>query len=176
MASYGITQYLLDRANIHDTVTKVPLYYDTVNIPALHAEVYGPSIEIDYTSVLGGAPYTISRDEWIARIGVLLDAFESSQHVTSGIIAHLPQPGEGVTRPEKVLVQAQVSGNMIGKLQAGGSGEAPFMQNGGLLEAELQRDEEIEAKGQNPWRITKYKVIKKWDKGDPKVFDFSSKK
>jgi hypothetical protein len=47
-----------------------------------------------------------------------------------GIIAHLPQPGANVSRPEKVLVQAQVRGNMIGKLQAEDSGEAPFMQNG----------------------------------------------
>jgi len=171
MASYDVTQYLLDRANIHDTVTKVPLYYDTHNTAAL-AEVYGPSIEIDYTSVLGGAPYTVSRAEWVAQAGRLLDGFASSQHVTTGIIAHLPQPGAGVARPEKVSVQAQVRGNMIGKSQTG-DGEAPFMQNGGLLEAELQRDAELETRGQNPWRITKYKVIKKWDKGDPRVFDSS---
>ncbi|KAH6847466.1 hypothetical protein B0I37DRAFT_145504 [Chaetomium sp. MPI-CAGE-AT-0009] len=166
---YDITQYLLDRANIHDTVTKVPLYYDTADLPSLLNNVYAPSIEIDYTSILGGAPFTVSRADWVDRVGGMLQAFASSQHVTSGIIAHLPQPGAGVTRPEKVAVQAQVAGNMVGKAEAGGA----LMQNGGLLEAELQWDAGLEAEGQNPWRISKYKVIKKWDKGDQGVLSSS---
>lgn len=41
----------------------------------------------------------------------------------------------------------------------------------GLLEAELQRDAELEKQGINPWRITKYKVTKTWDKGDTTVLD-----
>ncbi|KAK3300858.1 uncharacterized protein B0H64DRAFT_25241 [Chaetomium fimeti] len=164
MPSYDIAQYLLDRANIHDTVTRVPLYYDTGDITGLLNHVYGETIEIDYSSITGGSPFTTSRADWTARVGGLLDVYTSTQHVTSGIIAHLPQPGADVVRPEKVAVQAQVSGNMVGKAQDGGSAGVPFTQNGGLLEAELQWDAALEAQGQNPWRITKYKVVKKWDR------------
>ena len=110
MASYTIPQYLLDRANIHDTITRVvrmhmnhpplpvsnqgelihvlipipqPLYYDTGNISGLANEVYADSIDIDYTFILGGAPYTISRADWVDQIAGLLPQFASTQHVTS---------------------------------------------------------------------------------------------
>ncbi|KAL2169940.1 hypothetical protein VTG60DRAFT_5484 [Thermothelomyces hinnuleus] len=164
MASYDIAQYLLDRANIHDTLTKVPLYYDTVNIKGLESEVYAPSIEIDYTSIMGGTPFTVSRAEWLERADGLLNKFASSQHVTTGIITNLPQPGANVTRPDKVTVSAQVTGSMVGKSESA-DGNPPFVQNGGLLEADLTRDAELEKQGQNPWRITKYKYTKKWNKG-----------
>ncbi|KAK4035389.1 hypothetical protein C8A01DRAFT_48384 [Parachaetomium inaequale] len=172
MTSYDIPQYLLDRANIHDTVTKVPLYYDTANLPGLLTEIYAPSIGIDYTSILGGAPYTASRADWVEQVGGILDKFASTQHVTTGIIAHLPQPGANVARPETVTVHAQAGGSMVGKSESG-DGRAALVQNGGLLEVELQRDSELEKQGQNPWRITKYKVTKKWDRGDATVLDLS---
>ncbi|KAG7292664.1 hypothetical protein NEMBOFW57_002701 [Staphylotrichum longicolle] len=172
MPSYTIPQYLLDRANIHDTITKVPLYYDTHNLPGLLSEVYAPSIEIDYTSILGGTPYTVTRTAWVDEVGSLLGKFASTQHVTSGIITSLPQPTANATRPERVTVQAQAAGNMVSKTPTEGAA-AQLMQNGGLLEAELVRDAVLESQGHNPWRITKYKVIKKWERGDKTVLDFA---
>ncbi|KAL2136271.1 hypothetical protein VTI74DRAFT_4506 [Chaetomium olivicolor] len=170
MAPYDVHQYLLDRANIHDTILKVPIYYDTLNLSGLATEVYASTIDVDYTSILGGAPSTISRDDWVAQVGGILDAVASSQHVTSGIITDLPQPSPTASRPERVTVYAQVAGNIVGKSQSG-DGTSALMQNGGLLEAELQRDDELERQGVNPWRITKYKVTKKWDSGGRTVFD-----
>ncbi|KAL2154437.1 hypothetical protein VTH82DRAFT_3113 [Thermothelomyces myriococcoides] len=164
MASYDIAQYLLDRANIHDTVTKVPLYYDTINIKGLESEVYAPSIEIDYTSIMGGTPYTISRAEWIEQADGLLHKFASSQHITTGIITNLPQPGANATRPDNATVFAQATGSMVGKAESS-DGKPQFVQNGGLLEVGLVRDAELERQGQNPWRITKYKFTKKWNRG-----------
>lgn len=60
-----------------------PLYYDTHNLPGLLSEVYAQSIEIDYTSVLGGTPYTVTRTAWVDEVGSLLGKFASTQHVTS---------------------------------------------------------------------------------------------
>jgi hypothetical protein len=60
-----------------------PLYYDTHNLTGLADEVYADSIDVDYTSILGGAPYTISRADWVAQIAGLLPQFASTQHVTS---------------------------------------------------------------------------------------------
>ncbi|KAK3310646.1 uncharacterized protein B0T15DRAFT_489312 [Chaetomium strumarium] len=175
MASYDIAQYLLDRANIQDTVTKNSLYYDTRNISGLANEVYAASILIDYTSILGGEPTTLSRTEWLEQAQGILQTFESSQHLISGIIIDLPQPAPAsssggttttttttmATRPEKASLMAHVGGNMILK----GQPSSNVIQNGGILEAELQRDPELEKQGVNPWRITKYKVIKKWGNG-----------
>ncbi|KAL2200038.1 hypothetical protein P885DRAFT_58227 [Corynascus similis CBS 632.67] len=172
MASYEIAQYLLDRANIHDTIIKVPFYYDTVNINGLESEVYGPSIEIDYTSIMGGSPFTVSRAEWVEQADGLLHKFASSQHVTTGIVTNLPQPGPNVARPEKVTVYAQVTASMIGKSEVT-NGDALFVQNGGLLEAELTRYADLEKRAENPWRITKYKYTKKWNKGS--VLDITGK-
>ncbi|KAK4105396.1 hypothetical protein N658DRAFT_503547 [Parathielavia hyrcaniae] len=168
MASYDIVQYLLDHANIHDTVTKVPLYYDTHNLSGLESEVYAPTIEIDYTSILGGEPRVVSRADWIDEAGRILNNFAASQHITTGIITHLPQPGPNVIRPDKVTVHAQARGNMVGKSD-GGDATVRLTQNGGLLEADLVWDADLERQGQNPWRISRYKVIKKWDRGDTTV-------
>jgi hypothetical protein len=72
-----------------------------------------------------------------------------------------------VARPEKASLLAQVGGNLILKGQSPSSStQKNVIQNGGLLEAELVRNTELERKGTNPWRITKYKVVKKWGRGD----------
>ncbi|KAK4464146.1 hypothetical protein QBC42DRAFT_263998 [Cladorrhinum samala] len=166
MSSYTIPQYLLDRANIHDTVAKIPLYYDTRNLSGLLDEVYAPEVHIDYTSIIGGEPFTITREEWIERVGKILEGFASTQHVTSGIITNLPQPtSQSSTRPTTVTVHAQVSGNLVGH-PSSPDGSATLSQNGGLLEAELQFFPSLESQSLNPWRITKYKTIKGWEKGD----------
>ncbi|KAK4192796.1 hypothetical protein QBC35DRAFT_483410 [Podospora australis] len=166
--SYDTAQYLLDRANIHDTITKVPLYYDLRNIAGLRDEVYAQELYLDYTSILGGEPFTIARDEWVDRASKIFESFSSTQHVTSGLVIHLPQPNTpGVRRPDTVSLYAQVAGHMVG--HPGPDGSSGFAQNGGLLEAEVQRDPALEKKGQNPWRITKYKVIKRWNKGNDDV-------
>ncbi|KAL2020725.1 hypothetical protein VTK56DRAFT_8025 [Thermocarpiscus australiensis] len=170
--SYDVSQYLLDRANIHDTIAKVPLYYDTRNLDALEAEVYADEVFIDYTSIFGGEPYTLSRGECVKRVGAVLDGmFSSTQHVTSGIIANLPQPTANATRPDRVAVYAQVAANLVGKSSADGT--LPLTQNGGMLEAEVRRDPELEKQGVNPWRITKYIVIKRWDRGNTTVLDYA---
>lgn len=46
-----------------------------------------------------------------------------------GIITNLPQPGTHVARPEKVAVQAQVAGHMVGKTESSDK-RAPLVQNG----------------------------------------------
>jgi hypothetical protein len=63
--------------------TQQPLYYDTHKLPGLLSEVYAPSLEIDYTSILGGTPLTVTRTAWVDEVGTLLSNFASTQHVTS---------------------------------------------------------------------------------------------
>jgi hypothetical protein len=67
-------------ANTH---LQQPLYYDTRNIEGCRNEVYAPEILVDYTSLLGGEPFTVSRDEWVDRIDAIMKGFETCQHITS---------------------------------------------------------------------------------------------
>ena len=80
MASYTIPQYLLDRANIHDTLIKIAISYDTLNFPGL-LEVYAPSFENDLSSIIGGAPATLSPGEWIEQAKAVLSIFGATQHI-----------------------------------------------------------------------------------------------
>ncbi|KAK3989156.1 hypothetical protein QBC44DRAFT_328074 [Cladorrhinum sp. PSN332] len=170
-SGYDISQYLLDRANIFDTASKVPLFYDLRNLSGLLNEVFAPEIYIDYTSLLGGEPFTIASSEWIEKMAKILENFSASQHVTCGIVTNLPQPGG--TRPTTVTIRAQVSGSLVGHPSADGA--TGLSQNGGLLEAQLQHFPDLEAQSLNPWRITKYKVVKSWEKGDKAVIQQAEK-
>lgn len=54
-----------------------------------------------------------------------------------------------------------MAGNLVPK-----DGKGPkLIQNGGLLEAEVERFESLKREGGNGWRITRYKVTKGWDNG-----------
>ncbi len=103
MASYTVPQYLLDRANIQDTIIKIvcllvtltrythsntnpqPLSYDTLNLPGL-LEVYASSFENDLSSIIGGGPATLSPEEWIEQAKVVLSNFSATQHIITYVL------------------------------------------------------------------------------------------
>ncbi|KKY29808.1 hypothetical protein UCDDA912_g10277 [Diaporthe ampelina] len=59
-STYTVTDFLLDRANIHDTVTKLAWYYDSHSEAGLRDEVFVPEVHVDYSKILGGEPFTIA--------------------------------------------------------------------------------------------------------------------
>ncbi|KAK0667620.1 hypothetical protein QBC41DRAFT_323665 [Cercophora samala] len=164
---YTVSQFLLDKTNIEEVILKVPLYYDLKSLPALLTEVYAPTLHIDYTSLLGGAPLTIPSHDWVHNyVSPLIEVYSSCQHVTCGIVLpDLPQPSENHSRPATVTVLAQVAGHLVPKPPSGDGNAPKLVHNGGLLEAEVERFDGLEREGRNPWRITRYKVVKGWDNG-----------
>ncbi|KAK3939701.1 hypothetical protein QBC46DRAFT_387360 [Diplogelasinospora grovesii] len=168
--AYNIEQYLLDRANIHDTVTKLTICYDTQDIPTLIKDVFADEVDVDYTSILGGSPFRVGGSEWSERLGKIISAYDSTQHITTGLVINLPQPSGGTKqqRPDIVTVDAQAMATMV-KASAATDAAGSILQNGGLLNIELERNQTLEEKGVNPWRITKYVVIKKWTMGNQGV-------
>ncbi|CAN8101333.1 unnamed protein product [Discula destructiva] len=169
MASlYTTVDYLLDRANIHDTVTKLPWYYDTNSVSGLVNEVLAPQIFIDYTRILGGAPRTVDREEWATQVVRMVEQFDASQHVYGGLIIELPQPNNSSPRPDKATVLATSAGaSMVRAAAQGGS----LLQNGGRCIMELVRTPELEAKGVNPWRISSQVVLPAWISGNEAVME-----
>ncbi|KAK4229014.1 hypothetical protein QBC38DRAFT_473473 [Podospora fimiseda] len=174
ISGYDTAQYLLDRANIHDTLSKIPLFYDYHDTTGLLNEVYAPEITIDYSSLLGGEPFTVDRKEWIGRMIKVFEGFSKAQHFITGIVTDLPQPGGVDTqRPTTVTVKGETGASLVSLPSEDGT--TTISQNGGLVEARLQFFSDLEAKSLNPWRVTYYKVIKTWDKGDAAILKESGK-
>ncbi|KAK4205229.1 hypothetical protein QBC40DRAFT_271303 [Triangularia verruculosa] len=178
--TYTIPQYLLDKSNIEEVIVKVPLYYDLKSYSSLLSDCYAPVLLVDYTSLLGGQPFTISSTDWVTnRVAPIIQGYLSSQHVTTGIVLpDLPQPSspnQNHSRPTTVKVYAQVSGNLVSK-DNNREGGTKLVQNGGYLEAEVKRFDDLEQEGKNPWRITMYKVVKGWESGDGGVMEHAREK
>ncbi|KAI1075026.1 hypothetical protein F5B20DRAFT_561532 [Whalleya microplaca] len=161
-APYDIQTYLLDRANVHDTVTKNTLYYDIGSFEGLIKEVYAPQVVIDYTSLLGGQPVETTNSEWAKSLEPMMSSYDGTQHVVTGLLIELPQPVKGATRPDKCTVVANVNAHLYRKEAKGG----PIMHNGGRYKLDLVRLPELEEKGENPWRVSKQVTTASWLDGN----------
>lgn len=80
---YDIQTYLLDRANIHDTVTKMTLFLDLKEWKKIGEEVFAEELLVDYTSLLGGEPYTVTGGKQAETWEFQLRALDGWQHVTT---------------------------------------------------------------------------------------------
>ncbi|KAF6825741.1 hypothetical protein CPLU01_10096 [Colletotrichum plurivorum] len=164
---YDIQTYLLDRANIHDTITKLCHAYDTRSPDLLTSEVYTSEIELDYRAFFGASsPDRARAAEWSRSAIAALDGMSGAQHVLAGIITRLPQPSKGIERPERCAAVANVFASLVREGARGGA----LMQNGGHYEFELIRLNELEEKGENPWRIRYHKAVPTWENGNWAVF------
>ncbi|KAI1855587.1 hypothetical protein JX265_005990 [Neoarthrinium moseri] len=165
-SSYDIQTYLLDRANVEDVLLKQVLFYDHRDEKGLKDEVYAPECIIDYTVMFGGEPLKTTNEEWAAEAIKIVKTLDASQHVNAGILVQLPQPGaKSRGRPDKCTAISNGNGHMVREAADGG----PNMHTGGKQEYELVRLPELEAKGENPWRITKQKFIPVWSEGNSEV-------
>ncbi|KAH8682274.1 hypothetical protein BX600DRAFT_448129 [Xylariales sp. PMI_506] len=165
--SYDVSTYLLDRANINDTVQKQMLYYDLKNIQGLEEEVFAPECIIDYTSMFGGEPLRTTNKKYAADALRLINTLDASQHAIAGMVIQLPQPGpKSGGRPDSCKVIANGNGHLVRKAAEGGG---PMVHNGGIQEYEMVRLPELEAKGENPWRVRGYKFIPAWMDGNTNV-------
>ncbi|KAL1864343.1 hypothetical protein Daus18300_007767 [Diaporthe australafricana] len=167
-SNYSVTDYLLDRANIHDTVTKLAWYYDTGSEDGLREQVFAPELYVDYSKILGGEPFTIAGPAWAAQAKKLVEKFDSSQHLYGHLIIELPQPGSSSTPPATCKVLGQCGASMA-RREAGEGGS--LLQNGGQAFIEVVRLPELEAKGVNPWRISSQAITPAWERGNKAVLE-----
>ncbi|KAF3055592.1 hypothetical protein GL218_07030 [Daldinia childiae] len=166
MASpYDIQTYLLDRANIHDTVTRLTFNCDRKSTDGLIKDVYAPQVALDYTSVFGGQPFETTKEEWAKTITSAAASFDKCQHIVTGLIIELPQPFNNATRPDKCRVFANATGHMVRQAARGG----PIMHDGAQFDLDVIRIRELEQKGENPWRISKQVVEIFWEQGNRDV-------
>ncbi|KAI5917641.1 hypothetical protein F4810DRAFT_695505 [Camillea tinctor] len=155
--TYDVQTYLLDRANIHDTIFRMTYAFDTRTFSVLVDSVYTPTVHIDYSSIMDRPAEDISSTSWAQNVDSLLAKHDSTQHSIADMLIELPQPGTAA-RPDTCSVVAY--GNAwIYKRDAEGQLRTMVRRNGGRYEFELKRLDELEAKGQNPWRISLQRVL-----------------
>lgn len=149
-ASYSAIDYLLDKANIHDTVTKTMLYIDLLRWDDLEKEVFTDNIRVDYTCLFGGEVVDVKSKDQIEAWKGLFKRVEKSQHLSTSLFIDLPQPGSAPP-PNKVQVYANFLVTLVPK-----DGEQKLVQSGGRYTIEVSRI--IPSDGGNPWRMSSIKA------------------
>ena len=158
---YFATDYLLDRANIHDTITKLYMLTDLKLWDRLATEVPAETITLEYSTVFGSPHSQHSPDGLVQQWRPLMEKMSARQHVVTGLLIDLPQPGER-ERPTKAKVVANVYVNLSREGIEGGS----HTSNGGKCEVELVRNNGVG----NPWRIEVFRALDGfWSTGNMKV-------
>ncbi|SJL02525.1 uncharacterized protein ARMOST_05856 [Armillaria ostoyae] len=145
--SYSAIDYLLDKANIHDTVTKGVLYIDLLRWDDLEREVFTDDIRVDYTSLFGGEVVNVKSKDQSNRGKACLKGWRKRY---SGLLIDLPQPGS-VPPPKKVRVYANYLVTLVPK-----DGNQELVQNGGRYLIEVSRI--TPSDGGNPWRMSSIKA------------------
>ncbi|KAI0895507.1 hypothetical protein F4806DRAFT_84462 [Annulohypoxylon nitens] len=164
-APYDTLAYLLDRANVHDTVTRLGINLDLESREGLIKDVYAPQLTIDYTSMFGGSPTETTNEKWADDLDPMMKSFDGKQHLVTSVLIELPQPVNGVARPDKCRVIANVNGHLFRRAARGG----PMMHNGGRYVLDLVRLPELEKRGENPWRISRHEAVLSWEDGNSDV-------
>lgn len=179
MAPYSTTAYLLDRAHIHDTVTKLYLLTDLRQWPRLLAsEVFAATFTLDYTAMFGGEPNQRTPTDVVGMWRPLMEGLTSTQHVqTSLLIEGLPAPVPG-EHPvdEQAATHAKVTSYVTVHITKKGAAGGESTSNGGINSLELVRlppadcraAEGLEWTG-NPWRISAMKVSPSWYEGNTAI-------
>ncbi|KAH7928717.1 hypothetical protein BV22DRAFT_1004205 [Leucogyrophana mollusca] len=163
--SYTILQFLLDRANIQDTITSMTAFLDRRNWDGLTEHVLSKhEVTIDFTQLYGGEIYKGPGAGQSEAWRVATESLTSWQHVTTGVLVDLPQPGEGVGVPHKV----KASANSTVTLQRDGTMGDNMIQHGGIYTLELTRGS-AGLGSANPWRVSYLHATPLWTKGNMEV-------
>jgi SnoaL-like domain len=80
---YTIEQYLLDRALIEDTIKTMYRLYDERRTSLLSKTVFAETVHVDYTSLLGSEPYTVSGAEYEKNLEHILGGIRKNQHAVT---------------------------------------------------------------------------------------------
>ncbi|KAK0461641.1 uncharacterized protein EV420DRAFT_1639937 [Desarmillaria tabescens] len=148
MTSYSAIDYLLDKANIHDTITKTFLYVDLLRWEDLEKEAFTDNIRVDCTSLFGAGEESAYDDVCFLPLPYILPSHSSPRY--RSLLIDLPQSGS-IPSPMEAQVTANFSVTLVPK-----DGEKGLVQNGGRYHSEVSRI--TPSDGGNPWRISSLKA------------------
>ncbi|KAJ6781770.1 hypothetical protein PWT90_08828 [Aphanocladium album] len=123
----------------------------------LSAEVFADQVEMDYTDLLGGEPFTTSGVKQAASWKAQLSGYASTQHGIIGILVNLQKPNETDSAPTIATAVANITATLV-------STDGKIVKNGGRLHLGLQRI--LAGSGEASWRISSLRAVKGWMEGD----------
>ncbi|KAJ6616467.1 hypothetical protein B0H10DRAFT_1395958 [Mycena sp. CBHHK59/15] len=164
MATYSVSDYLLDRVNIQDTITAMTWHVDRKNWDDL-SSVFTDKLVMDYTSILGGGPVDTTAVDQAQTWKSMLEYIDSTQHVVAGILIKLPQPISDT--PVGIPAVAECSCNCSVTLMRSAAHGDPIQQSGGHYKFKLLRG--APSPSGNPWRISYMKADLAFMKGNADV-------
>ncbi|KAI9570590.1 hypothetical protein HD554DRAFT_2037427 [Boletus coccyginus] len=147
LVAYGLPQYLLDRINIHDTITRLT----TRSSRAKNLKCQG-------------RPAKEEAESWAK----YFERFTAAQHVMTCILVNLPQPAPAwnIATPNK----ATASATALVTLRRDRARGETIAQHGSYYTFDLTRQTGVDP-GSNPWRISHMKVHPFWFRGNIEVMN-----
>ncbi|KAJ7513076.1 hypothetical protein B0H11DRAFT_1948611 [Mycena galericulata] len=149
MPSYSATDYLLDRANIQDTINRMAWYIDRKDWDKV-ATVFSEKVTMDYSSMLGGEPYETTPVAQAQTWKGMLEYIDATLHGVNGIVVELPQPSADTSIKPPTEASATCSPLVFLRRDAAQGGA--ILQNGGAWKFKFTKSAP-DATG-NPWRIS----------------------
>jgi hypothetical protein len=147
-------EFAEDRLAVIETCTRMAWYADEREWDALR-EVFADEVRLDYTSLQGGEPATVPRDQLVESWAGLLGELQATQHlVTNHLVAV-----SGDTASCTAAFQAT-------HLLPNPHGD-PFWTLGGSYRFELVRDGER-------WRISAVTMTATWATGNQQIMSLAA--
>ncbi|KAJ7500020.1 hypothetical protein FB451DRAFT_1207232 [Mycena latifolia] len=160
MSTYSVTDYLLDRANIRDVITRMAWYVDRQEWDLLSGG-FTDELVMDYTELFGGEPAhltnTAQAQVWKGMLGYL----DATIHVFTGVLVDLPQPG-AIGPP----TEASCTCNGLVALRRNAAHGDPLTQSGAYYTFKLKK---VASATGNPWRVSLMEAHLTYMKGNADV-------
>ncbi|KAJ7635280.1 hypothetical protein FB45DRAFT_1057151 [Roridomyces roridus] len=160
--TYSASDYLLDRANIQDTIVRMAWSADRKDWDTTAAQ-FADELVMDYTSMFGGEPVTTTPRNQAEVWKGMLEYMDGLTHATTNLLVDLPQPSTSAEHP----TEASATCNILVTLRRDAAHGDPIQQSGGIWSFKLSKS--ASANGGNPWRIEYMKADAAWMKGNADV-------
>ncbi|KAG6373361.1 hypothetical protein JVT61DRAFT_6508 [Boletus reticuloceps] len=167
--AYSLSQYLLDRINIHDTIARLSAYSDCRDFERLGNEVFASSgVTMDNSLITNEEPQSRPAKEEVESYAKYLERFTAAQHVMTCILVNLPQPATtwNIATPNK----ATASANALVTFRRDRARGETIAQHGSYYTFDLIRQRGMDP-GSNPWRISHMKAHPFWFRGNMDVMN-----
>lgn len=86
----------MSQNGVQDTVTRMLHALDALDWPSVEA-AFADELQIDYSSLFGGEPETLTAAELMTRWRALLPGFDATQHMTGPIVVSVAPGGSAAT-------------------------------------------------------------------------------
>lgn len=138
-----------DRCDIADRIGALAVHVDTRHWDQI-LDLFAPQVDVDYTSLFGGEPQSLARDQLVDGWRRLLPGFTRTTHV-------IGYPTIAVNGPSAHASASVVAWHFIKDPALNGN---DLWLVGGCYEMTFE-------KVRNRWRITKLTLARAWAEGNP---------